>query len=565
MNCPKCGTQVPEGALFCHDCGTRLGQGSVDAQEKMTIQEDVVLQESEIKQKGTSNKKLFLIAAAVIVGIAAIAGIAAALFLNNPKRMVLQGLANTMTAVATEETGIQDYLGWNDLSKLLVSEKSRQTMSAEIPMEDLGFSVGGNVGVSFALDRDSDKEMYLDAGITLGDMNLQVAQLYSDRDTALAAIPRLYCRSFCLDSKKLKEKAENGELFDLLSDVYGVDLDEEQKDNIKEFIKEYPNEARDFTAEYIEYSTETWSAILQNMQVKKTDSRKFTIAGKERSCRAYQIRITQEDLKQAADNLAKFMDDEIIPYINTVSVVYDADDVAEFKKELYDMIQGDLEFVVYIGPKKRMVGISYDGGIGEEINLEADVRLLGEKNPLDDVSATFALSNDTDTYALAISRNLTDDDSHLLDVAELKVSGPDSETVVFTYEGILDKSNGDWQIELGVNADEETGTLTFAGAFENVTKGERFTVVIDQMDIDMPYTSSPDMNFAVTYGLEPISQLASADILAMETLDVLEVNESDLQAVTEEMTGSLMGLVFEIASSLGLSFSDILWLMSSLP
>lgn len=131
MYCTKCGAEMPDDALFCTACGEKIDHEDEAAsetteggnKEKMGKRAWNRTYASDSRKAPKKGMKIALIAAAGI----AVCGLAAGVvLLNQPKAVIARGVKNTWKAICTEESGVPEYLGLRQISRMVDTGKSRR-------------------------------------------------------------------------------------------------------------------------------------------------------------------------------------------------------------------------------------------------------------------------------------------------------------------------------------------------------------------------------------------------------------------------------------------------------
>ena len=186
MYCTKCGAEMPDDALFCTACGEKIDHEDEAAsetteggnKEKMGKRAWNRTYASDSRKAPKKGMKIALIAAAGI----AVCGLAAGVvLLNQPKAVIARGVKNTWKAICTEESGVPEYLGLRQISRMVDTGKSRRKAELAVSVGPQNMGIGlADVGLSGWLEKDDKGRLLGRLSGTMGEMEMAGLDFYHD-------------------------------------------------------------------------------------------------------------------------------------------------------------------------------------------------------------------------------------------------------------------------------------------------------------------------------------------------------------------------------------------------
>lgn len=543
MYCTNCGAEMPDDALFCTACGEKIdheGEAAVGPEESGYNGKTKKWARKRKETSGApkSPKKGIKIALIAAAGIAVCGLAAGAVLLNQPKAVIARGVKNTWKAMCTEESGVAEYLGLRQISRMVDTGKSRRKaeLSVSVGPQDMGIGLA-DVGLSGWLEKDDKGKMLGRLSGTMGELEIAGLDFYHDNEKTVAGSPELYSKYFYVDHQELKEKLEDSKVRKMLKDEFGIEWDGELED-----------ERLDLIAEYWDVSRENWIALMNNMGVEKIDKRTFTVGGKDKACQGYELTIDRDDIRQVLED----MDDVMLNNSMLVNAAAEASwtspedmkrQLKEISKRLLGALKNDLVLQVYVGPKGRIVCVEGDYTLNGDVitmSLGGSLELTGKKNPLDTVYleaegkvASMAAAK------LTFSRELNDSGNMIKDKVNLGLSatgaGMFNVSAKAEANASLNKEKGRWNAEASLTLPGVQGSASANGTVGDLAKGKQFVVTLDDASVGAYGLSMPFVGITASYGVEPLKEEIADPTEDVKLVNVLKLTRDDLNEIGSEI------------------------------
>ncbi len=544
MYCTNCGKEIPDDSVFCTFCGEKVEGGPVNTNKGSSMPK---ITAPKVSAPKNINKK----AVAVVGGVAAVViiGGAAMSLVSSPKAAVAKGLQKTWKAVCTEETGINSYLGMNDINKMIVDGKSSQTISGDVSAKLFGAQFG-NAGFKLQLDREKDDKMLVSATGDFAGMDIGTISLYKDKKDIYAAAPDFVDGSFHVNLKELENKLNDDEfLAELLAD-YHIYVQKDLDTDYEKFIEDVQSTIK-----------ADMKPLYKNMEVKKSEKKSFSMDGKDKKCQGYDVTIKSDDIQKLVEDVSELYIDKYGSGIDnfwaedyedaTESMENHKDWMRSEMKQYTSAIRKDVNLQVYVGPGGRMVSVGSEGRLPAAImqsissasgngKASVSVDLLGTKNPLDDMSIKGELNAGGETLSVELAKNLEDTKTDIDDSLEFSyaTNGSYSTSGKTELYGKVDKETGKWEVGIDGSLAYQALNISAGGTFENVKKGKQFTVTLDDIDLGSLGSSIGAFDFEVSYAVEPLKGGISNNMTKGTVYDVLDMTEDDWNDIGNEISSS---------------------------
>lgn len=543
MYCTKCGAEMPDDALFCTACGEKIDHEDEAANETAESGNKEKMGKWAWGRKNASDsrkapKKGIKIALIAAAGIAVCGLAAGVVLLNQPKAVIARGVKNTWKAICTEESGVPEYLGLRQISRMVDTGKSRRKaeLAVSVGPQDMGIGLA-DVGLRGWLEKDDKGRLLGRLNGTMGEMEIAGLDFYHDEEKTVAGSPELYSKYFYVDHQELMEKLEDSKIRKMLKDEYGIEWDGELED-----------ERLDLIAEYWDVSREDWIALMKNMSVEKIDKRTFTVGGKDKACQGYELTIDRDDIRQVLED----MDDVMLNNSMLVNAAAEAawtspedmrSQLKETSKRLLGALKNDLVLQVYVGPKGRIVCVEGDYTLAGSVitmSLGGSLELTGKKNPLD----TVYLEAEGKVASLAagkltFSRELNDSGNVIKDNVNLGLSatgaGMFNVSAKAEANASLNKEKGRWNAEASLTLPGVQGSASANGTVGDLAKGKQFVVTLDDASVGAYGLSMPFVGITASYGVEPLKEEIVDPTEDVKLVNVLKLTRDDLNEIGSEI------------------------------
>ncbi len=555
----KSGTAEPES----EKTESRPRESTPAEEPKAAEPEDGLNQGAQVPQDtpaGTgkkSGKMKFILPVAIL----AVAVVAIAVFMNmsNPKETVKRSLDKTIAAISEEETGLSSYLGLPGILENIKTGETHQELTASVELNELGIDIDGDVGLSAVVDRDAEAGTSGNVAVTLFGMDGQLAEFYGDADQWLVAAPLLFDESLYVDRAQMKEMTESGEIFDRLESELGMEMDDLTKDAIRLLAGVEREDGQSLISlnlieEYMEYSAQVRETLIEHSEVEKADGKSFEIGGSSTECDGYLITIPEEDAKALIANFGDFLKLKIVPLLDEIDRALDngesdyESDIDAILGGVGNLCTGGLELTAYVGPQNRLVSVGAHRDFsadGEAVSIQLTLNLLGEKDPADDMGLSFEMSGTEVWIAAGLDRTLTETDTDISSKLAMRLEDNEGNDVGVSGEYTLNKGSGDCSAKLTIDSQPEVVAIGLSGTLDDVKPGKSFTLAFDTLELTADgETYAVDVE--AKYAIGGSGRVDSESIMARDRLNVLEADESDWDALSEELLGNLAGLEYQL-------------------
>lgn len=441
---------------------------------------------SEEPQKKSSNKVIIgVIAAIVALLLIVVLVVIFGGLLQDDKKTVTDAVKDTFIESSDyikDAWGIEQYEG--------MFKKAVYTVDAQLDLPD-------GMGIDMVLQSNMDVcGVYVDG--SLAGSTFMTIQMYADDKEIAAALPGMVDYVFTINRETMADDIQN--FVDM-----GF-LDQESADEIVAFNEENEEKLFSDQAAYDKFLNDFWQACVafyDKCEVKKGESGRYTVNGKEVDCKGYVLVITGENMAEFLDNI-KTAYQENEEYVEALFGVYESagiemsydldefyDGIDELAQECRDSEENaEIEFYLYDGKVARIYA-EFDDGEYLEWNIE------GGNFPLENTNIVIGDKYDTyfeierigsDGSKYRAEYKLGDEyETYVIDLSYSKEKGDFSlgvEEKLFSYEyslfsvdGSFEKSN-ETTIEINIDSfdvEEETilaGNITIQNTCDSVEKPE---------------------------------------------------------------------------------------------
>lgn len=577
MKCPFCNENLPEGSMFCSNCGTRVDNasgsggakgGGVNEVPLYQIPEPAPAMMPE-RKKGGKGKWIAIgtVSAVAVAGCVAVAVFA--LTAKTPKEKVIAAFEQVYDS--QKELPGEEIFGFSQFAEMAKSQDMEEGIS--LSLSDTSFwGTQSFVGSGFSLDAKfspSRKQSSADVGFSYQGMKMLDAQVYYGDDRLMAAVPQLSSYAFLLDmSDDFGSKLKNSPMAGAVLQSQGVDGDA-LADLVNETLDrayDTENPAFDLNALLNRYregckAKDKFKEAL-TVEKEKGNKKSFPVDGKEKKCQGYSVVISKDAMIDFLEESSDFfLKDEILrdDFLNQLElmarfsqvmgesftsdspkkllddVYQDVEDRADELIRILDKTLDDVEMVVYLDRKGNLVAFSGETNLGADddlIGVEFEVSLKGGSHPLQNLEAMAELSNDGERITVNVEREGTFDKEALTDriSVEMNVVG---DRVGGEYVMSYGRADGDLKMQLDIMAERlQVASISLEAVVDELEKGKSIHMDLEELRIE-DSLNDQHMAFEGEFCLKPLEE--EIEEPEGQVFDVLEADLSDWGAVGEEI------------------------------
>ena len=485
MKCPKCGTELRDGAKFCPACGAAVeaagtGRGQTEGAPSAPAPEGGA-------PRGRKRRGMGLIVAGgvAVAAVAAVAVVAVSGLLASPKDKAEKAFNRTVAAFAEA----RESMGLPDLQQLSERQSVTQRLSLELAGindqlagyagYDLSFLKG--LGLRMSTDWDgAGRKLASELAAYWDGEDILSAQLLAEDSALYLSVPQFTGDEFCgVNTETLGAD---------LADLTGDDTLEDISFNLFDLI-DIATPSGDTRAEMEQAMEQAAQKLLESMEVEKAGSETIDVNGRNTDADAYDVLIPQDAMEDYADAVLDTL--QTVDYVElyeellrAMGVPRDQIDQAMSMmggnpyRQLSDLLGmaldelGDLELTAYVSGG-YLSALVYDHR-GVEIGLY----LGGGEEYVDDVS--LELSVDDSRVIVESSGDhggrsgvFTDETVIRVQVGGETVARVTSE---FSYEPKAEDGNLLWEISV-----DDMGSLNLEGQL--TAAGDSLSLVLEDISV----------------------------------------------------------------------------------
>ncbi len=334
MICTKCKKELPDDALFCNNCGSKIrqqhGVGTKQLEKKPKF--------SPAKLQGRKKGVGFLAAILVLV-----------LFFCAGKTLLTDEHDKIIKAVSNSVKGSRLVKNLSAIKLLLGKDYTldMNTETDEVISQWKVVANGNNLALSGNLEVEAEN-IKLECCLVDGELQLHIPDFKN----------KVYTYDYKKDDMGALEEEIGKENIEIINSLLEKS---ENTDIVNDMQKEL-------------------SAIMldtfQSLEVEKTEKKKFKVKGKNRACRGYEVEITAEDIQDLSDNVQGYFND------NYADIIRANEDIQEEYFDVWDTFldeykneKADLAFYIY---RNRLAGVELDM---DEVSIE--MKMEGMAYPLE--------------------------------------------------------------------------------------------------------------------------------------------------------------------------------------
>ncbi len=577
MKCPFCNENLPEGSMFCANCGTRVDNasgsggakgGGVNEVPLYQIPEPAPAMMPE-RKKGGKGKWIAIGTVSAVAVAGCVAAAVFALTAKTPKEKVIAAFEQVYDS--QKELPGEEIFGFSQFAEMAKSQDMEEGISLSLSDTSL-WGTQSFVGSGFSLDAKfspSRKQSSADVGFSYQGMKMLDAQVYYGDDRLMAAVPQLSSYAFLLDmSGDFGSKLKNSPMAGAVLQSQGVDGDA-LADLVNETLDrayDTENPAFDLNALLNRYregckAKDKFKEAL-TVEKEKGNKKSFPVDGKEKKCQGYSVVISKDAMIDFLEESSDFfLKDEILrdDFLNQLElmarfsqvmgesftsdspkkllddVYQDVEDRADELIRILDKTLDDVEMVVYLDRKGNLVAFSGETNLGADddlIGVEFEVSLKGGSHPLQNLEAMAELSNDGERITVNVEREGTFDKEALTDriSVEMNVVG---DRVGGEYVMSYGRADGDLKMQLDIMAERlQVASISLEAVVDELEKGKSIHMDLEELRIE-DSLNDQHMAFEGEFCLKPLEE--EIEEPEGQVFDVLEADLSDWGAVGEEI------------------------------
>ncbi len=577
MKCPFCNENLPEGSMFCSNCGTRVDNasgsggakgGGVNEVPLYQIPEPAPAMMPE-RKKGGKGKWIAIGTVSAVAVAGCVAAAVFALTAKTPKEKVIAAFEQVYDS--QKELPGEEIFGFSQFAEMAKSQDMEEGISLSLSDTSL-WGTQSFVGSGFSLDAKfspSRKQSSADVGFSYQGMKMLDAQVYYGDDRLMAAVPQLSSYAFLLDmSGDFGSKLKNSPMAGAVLQSQGVDGDA-LADLVNETLDrayDTENPAFDLNALLNRYqegckAKDKFKEAL-TVEKEKGNKKSFPVDGKEKKCQGYSVVISKDAMIDFLEESSDFfLKDEILrdDFLNQLElmarfsqvmgesftsdspkkllddVYQDVEDRADELIRILDKTLDDVEMVVYLDRKGNLVAFSGETNLGADddlIGVEFEVSLKGGSHPLQNLEAMAELSNDGERITVNVEREGTFDKEALTDriSVEMNVVG---DRVGGEYVMSYGRADGDLKMQLDIMAERlQVASISLEAVVDELEKGKSIHMDLEELRIE-DSLNDQHMAFEGEFCLKPLEE--EIEEPEGQVFDVLEADLSDWGAVGEEI------------------------------
>ena len=504
--CTNCGQKLTPSDRFCTVCGTPVSEGWGQGNQRPGAVENPA---DIASRAGGSGKKIAMIGIGAVAAVCVIGGVGFGVsrLLVSPKAKVAKSFGKTMESAMKSETGMNHFLGLDDMMKELSEGRTQQTME---------FSMAGMAGFEMEVlsDGKENSSMFTLAPSVAG-MRIDDIVLYQNEQKVYMGVPDALDDAVYLDLETAQDEYKGSFLDEWFEQYAGEDLGD---------YLPGADEEEELFPSYEEYCEEALKSLYDAMEVEKDGKRKIDIGGKSQNCAQYQVLIPGDALTDLFVASADYVDD-VFAQGRMDDMAYGWNDmVRSFEAE-------DLEMTVCLDKKGRLAAAEgrLECGFDDDIeSLEFNLELNGGDNPLDQMTLEFI--NDWGSE-MVIERNKEFDKKNGIE-DEIEISeGSSSILYRFSY----DAGSGDWEIALDLDGE----ALQAEGEITDLDKGKSMTITLDSLS-----ESGGQSVLEGTYQFTTMKDKIEAPFDLESAKSIFELDEGDFLDIFRDL-----GILGEAASA----------------
>lgn len=479
-----------------------------------------------------------IILVAVIVVLALIGGLLYFFVWRTPERRLAKGLAKMAAELTEYGNPIVEEI---DLAEVINNRIDSGTLNLRMNVDLPGLKELPTIGVDFVRDYDYEaEEMQMTFDISAYNVDLFQSRMTVIEDILYLEVPELFSNTYSVNLASLGRDYNNSvwaELFNFhMDDNISVDFfarpESIEDENLVKLRKEIEKVMIADLAE-----------IQDNMVIEESgDSKKIERNGKTVTCQGILVTIDKDDLEELWDDIkdaiieSDYVED-LIEQAMEASSFYGAKSElkaalrAFMKEELKLEFKDDLQICFYLDSGDRILAIETYDGIGFKNspteNLRFSLEFTGDERTLDIITGEIVFVGEGDEFTVEIEREI-ELDKEIYEktfLATVSMEGV-KERIEIAYVSSWDLEEKEFQLKFDFDAPAETMSMNARGAFDDIEKGEAFTLELGSFNLSMDEETI--MTLSGSMRIQPFEGDIAApkdakDFLALNILEIYQM------------------------------------------
>lgn len=528
-------------------------------------------QGSQSKMPKLAKPVMIGVLAAAALGILTVTVISAGLF-KSSKDIVADALSEIV--LTADEGFLEDEFGIRDLREL--AESGAVHMGAEIKLNDTeSLGIPGSIGASVGFSRDPGKNtVMINSTAEIADMELGSFVLYMDDQTLAAAAPDLLDQVVTINygDPEFGKKMERSYLGEE-SRIEAEDM-EYVASFVKELNQQLVGKKKTFNLnEIYERYKETTKAVdtlKDAMEIETLDKKEFSIDGKKKNCRGYDIKISNRAIAEFAKSAGKFIttdeglkENELAYVCDLLTIArmadgwhYNAardwaeDTMSEFmdlltegNDELEDFIRdnlGDIHMVLYVDSKGNAVSLAMDTvvDIYDEVEVEAEFTFKSGAVPAKNMEGTVRFTQES-TYRNDLKCTFEKSEAETKDRWTSDVAmrfSTEYTTIRLSSKTEYSKSDGSFDITMKGDNMVDPIQVSIEGKISEHKKGKSLKAELESFEIRGGFIQfGSELEGSIF--IEPLS--GGITMPEGKVFDIAEAEEADWDELAEDLSARM--------------------------
>lgn len=489
-------------------------------------------------QKKRTGLLVGIILVAMIVVLALIGGLLYFFVWRTPQRRLAKGLAKMAAELTEYGNPLMEEI---DLAEVIINRRDSGTLDLRMNMGLPWFKELPTIGMDFVRDYDYEaEEIQMSFDISAYNVDLFQSQMTVIDDVMYLEVPEVFSNAYSVNLATLGRDYNNS----VWAELFNFHMD----DNLRVNFFARPEEIEDENLVKLRKEIEKvfiadLAEIQGNMVIEESgDSKKIERNGKTVTCQGILVTINKDDLEELWDDVkdaiieSDYVEDLIEQALEAASF-YNAR--GEFKAALRAMMEeelklefeDDLQICFYLDNKDRILAIETYDGIGFKNssleNLRFSLEFTGDKRTLDIITGEIVFVGEGDEFTVEIEREI-ELDKEIYEKTFLAVVSMRGvkEQIEIAYVSSWDLEENEFNLKFDFDAPAETMSMNARGAFDDIEKGEAFTLELGSFNLSVDEETI--MTLSGSMRIQPFEGDIAApkdakDFLALNILEIYQM------------------------------------------